>query len=200
MCSRFSSVTWGFFLHIWWWPLHFIFMLEPFRSTWMFIMSCFTVLVHCLCHDAALHLINMYRPSCTKLSYPESSGWWFDILQGFRCSMRSKAGFQINGYRTRTFKIKAKAESGDGYTRLAPLRFESPSGQLLVQILQSHPHLLPATVDQQLENLQSEKDSQKEEASKLPQDLLYKYAPPWICLNCQVLNYHICCSVCHVLC
>jgi hypothetical protein len=26
--------------------------------------------------------------------------------------------------------------------------------------------------------LQSEKDSQKEEASKLPQDLLYKYAPP----------------------
>jgi hypothetical protein len=87
--------------------------------------------------------------------------------------MRSKAGFQINSYRTRTFKIKAKTESGDGYTRLAPLRFESPSGQLLVQ---SHPHLLPATVDQQLENLQSEKDAQKEEASKVPQDLLYKYA------------------------
>jgi len=89
--------------------------------------------------------------------------------------MRSKVGFQINSYRTRTFKIKAKAESGDGYTRLAPLRFESPSGQLLVQILQSHPHLLPATVDQQLENLQSEKDAQKEEASKVPQDLLYQY-------------------------
>ncbi|RCV35197.1 hypothetical protein SETIT_7G221200v2 [Setaria italica] len=96
------------------------------------------------------------------------------FCKGFPCSMRSKAGFQINGYRTRTFKIKAKAESGDGYTRLAPLRFESPSGQLLVQILQSHPHLLPATVDQQLENLQSEKDAQKEEASKVPQDLLYK--------------------------
>lgn len=72
------------------------------------------------------------------------------------------------------FKIKAKAESGDGYTRLAPLRFESPSGQLLVQILQSHPHLIPATVDQQLENLQSEKSAQSEEASKVPQDLLYK--------------------------
>ena len=89
--------------------------------------------------------------------------------------MRSKVGFQINSYRTRTFKIKAKAEFGDGYTRLAPLRFESPSGQLLVQILQSHPHLLPATVDQQLENLQSEKDARKEEASKVPQVLLYKY-------------------------
>jgi len=89
--------------------------------------------------------------------------------------MRSKVGFQINSYRTRTFKIKAKTESGDGCTRLAPLRFESPSGQLLVQILQSHPHLLPATVDQQLENLQSEKDAQKEEVSKVPQDLLYQY-------------------------
>ncbi|CAL5025663.1 unnamed protein product [Urochloa decumbens] len=96
------------------------------------------------------------------------------FCKGFPCSMRSNAGFQINSYRTRTFKIKAKTESGDGYTRLAPLRFESPSGQLLVQILQSHPHLLPATVDQQLENLQSEKDAQKEEASKVPQDLLYK--------------------------
>ncbi|KAF8758045.1 hypothetical protein HU200_010800 [Digitaria exilis] len=85
-------------------------------------------------------------------------------VQGFPCSMRSRAGFQINNYRTRTVKIKAKTESGDGYTPLAPLRFESPSGQLLVQILQSHPHLLPATVDQQLENLQSDKDAQKEEA------------------------------------
>ncbi|KAL5650362.1 hypothetical protein ACJX0J_041171, partial [Zea mays] len=92
---------------------------------------------------------------------------------GFPCSIRSKAGFQIHNYRTRMFKIKAKAESGDGYTRLAPLRFESPSGQLLIQILQSHPHLIPATVDQQLENLQSEKSAQSEEASKVPQDLLY---------------------------
>lgn len=71
-------------------------------------------------------------------------------------------------------KVKAKMDSGDGLTRLAPLMFETPSGQLLVQILQSHPHLLPATVDQQLENLQSEKDAQEKEASKVPQDLLYK--------------------------
>ncbi|KAJ1272571.1 hypothetical protein BS78_06G212700 [Paspalum vaginatum] len=92
----------------------------------------------------------------------------------FPWSIHSKTGFQINSYRTRTVKTKAKADSGDGYTRLAPLRFESPSGQLLIQILQSHPHLLPATVDQQLENLQSEKDAQKEEAAKVPQDLLYK--------------------------
>lgn len=65
-------------------------------------------------------------------------------------------------------------DSGDGETQLAPLKFETPSGQLLVQILQSHPHLIPVTVDQQLENLQSEKDAQNEEAAKVPQDLLYK--------------------------
>jgi hypothetical protein len=65
-------------------------------------------------------------------------------------------------------------ESGDGETQLAPLRFETPSGQLLVHILQAEPHLIPVTVDQQLENLQSEKDAQKEEAAKVPQDLLYK--------------------------
>ncbi|KAL6843791.1 hypothetical protein ACP4OV_026362 [Aristida adscensionis] len=94
--------------------------------------------------------------------------------KAFSCTSRLKPGFQINNYRTRSFKVKAKMDSGDGQTRLAPLQFETPSGQLLVQILQSHPHLLPATVDQQLENLQSEKDAQDEEASKVPQDLLYK--------------------------
>jgi hypothetical protein len=65
-------------------------------------------------------------------------------------------------------------DSDDGETQLAPLRFETPSGQLLIHILQSEPHLVPVTVDQQLKNLQSEKDAQKEEAAKVPQDLLYK--------------------------
>ncbi|KAK3141634.1 hypothetical protein QOZ80_4BG0336430 [Eleusine coracana subsp. coracana] len=96
------------------------------------------------------------------------------FCKGFPCRIPSKAGFQIQNYRTRTLKAKARKEAGDGYTRLAPLQFETPSGQLLAQILQSHPHLLPVTVDQQLENLQSEKDAQNEEASKVPQDLLYK--------------------------
>ncbi|GKB04319.1 hypothetical protein Tco_0832462 [Tanacetum coccineum] len=38
-------------------------------------------------------------------------------------------------------------------------------GQLLEQILQTHPHLLPAVIDQQLENLQNERDAQKEEVA-----------------------------------
>ncbi|BAS90790.1 Os04g0596300, partial [Oryza sativa Japonica Group] len=99
---------------------------------------------------------------------------WFVVLQSFLYTSSPKSGFLINSCRARSLKVKAKMDSGDGLTRLAPLMFETPSGQLLVQILQSHPHLLPATVDQQLENLQSEKDAQEKEASKVPQDLLYK--------------------------
>ncbi|KAG8039970.1 hypothetical protein GUJ93_ZPchr0028g29053 [Zizania palustris] len=94
--------------------------------------------------------------------------------RSFPCTSRSKAGFHINSCRARSLKVKAKMDSDDGKTQLAPLIFESPSGQLLVQILQSYPHLLPATVDRQLENLQSEKDAQEKEAARTPQDLLYK--------------------------
>ncbi|GJU86779.1 UV-B-induced protein, chloroplastic [Tanacetum coccineum] len=71
----------------------------------------------------------------------------------------------------------AKASSGDSGRDLvpvAPLQLESPVGQLLEQILQTHPHLLPAAIDQQLENLQNERDAQKEEAAPSSADSLYK--------------------------
>lgn len=69
--------------------------------------------------------------------------------------------------------MKASGDSSDNLTPVAPLEFESPVGQLLSQILQTHPHLLPAAVDQQLENLQTHEDSQGQETSS-SQDLLYK--------------------------
>jgi hypothetical protein len=69
--------------------------------------------------------------------------------------------------------VRASGDSSDNFVPVAPLEFESPVGQLLAQILQTHPHLLPAAVDQQLESLQTHKDSQSEEPSS-PQDLLYK--------------------------
>ncbi|TQD85235.1 hypothetical protein C1H46_029217 [Malus baccata] len=53
-------------------------------------------------------------------------------------------------------------------------QFESPVGQILVQILQTHPHLLLAAIDQQLENLQMERGAQREEAASSV-DLLYKH-------------------------
>ncbi|XP_039127732.1 UV-B-induced protein At3g17800, chloroplastic [Dioscorea cayenensis subsp. rotundata] len=62
----------------------------------------------------------------------------------------------------RSLRIRASSESGDGpLAPIAPLQLESPVGQLLSQILVSHPHLLPATVDQQLHQLQSDRDAEK---------------------------------------
>ncbi|OAY80000.1 UV-B-induced protein, chloroplastic [Ananas comosus] len=44
---------------------------------------------------------------------------------------------------------------------IAPLRLESPFGQFLSQMLVTHPHLLPAAVEQQLEQLQTDRDAEK---------------------------------------
>lgn len=56
----------------------------------------------------------------------------------------------------------------------APLQLESPVGQFLSQILVSHPHLVPAAVEKQLEQLQTDRDAekQKEEPSASGTDLV----------------------------
>lgn len=45
---------------------------------------------------------------------------------------------------------------------IAPLRMESPIGQFLSEILVRHPHLLPAAVDKQLEQLQTDRNAESE--------------------------------------
>ncbi|XWS49301.1 hypothetical protein CRYUN_Cryun13aG0152100 [Craigia yunnanensis] len=91
-----------------------------------------------------------------------------------RCpSFCPKLGMTPDKYRARCLTMRASGDSGDNLSPIAPVQFESPVGQLLAQILRTHPHLLPAAIDQQLENLQSGKDDQKEETPP-SQDLLYK--------------------------
>ncbi|OIV94431.1 hypothetical protein TanjilG_25493 [Lupinus angustifolius] len=80
---------------------------------------------------------------------------------------------EFNNFRARGLAVRASADSSDNLVPFAPLQLESPVGQLLEQISQTHPHLLPATIDQQLENLQTAKDAKKEESSS-SQDSLYK--------------------------
>lgn len=70
---------------------------------------------------------------------------------------------------------------------------ESPTGQFLVSILRSHPHLFPAAADQQLERLAADRDAANvsEEESGSGTDLtLYRYyssAP-------TMLPFHACIS------
>ncbi|KAJ4960309.1 hypothetical protein NE237_020219 [Protea cynaroides] len=82
----------------------------------------------------------------------------------------------IFGHR-KSIVVKASSsshESVEGASPIAPLELESPVGQFLSQILKSHPHLVPAAVDQQLEQLQTDRESekQKEEPSTSGTDLV----------------------------
>lgn len=80
----------------------------------------------------------------------------------------------------RSTSVRASSSSGSpadpSPAQMAPLQLESPTGQFLSQILISHPHLLSAAVDQQLEQLQTDSDA---ETLKEPSDpgtdiVLYK--------------------------
>ncbi|CAH8387840.1 unnamed protein product, partial [Eruca vesicaria subsp. sativa] len=67
----------------------------------------------------------------------------------------------------RSFVVKA---SGDASDSIAPLELKSPVGQFLSQILVSHPHLVPAAVEQQLEQLQTDRDAEEQikDSSSVP--------------------------------
>lgn len=76
-----------------------------------------------------------------------------------------------------SIKASLSSDSAEPDAPIAPLQLESPIGQFLTQILVSHPHLVPAAVEQQLEQLQTDRDAQKptEEPSAASTDLvLYK--------------------------
>ncbi|KAH0926336.1 hypothetical protein HID58_018592 [Brassica napus] len=74
--------------------------------------------------------------------------------------------------RGRGVTVRASGED-DNFAPIAPVELESPVGQLLDQILRTHPHLLPVTVDQQLDKLSTENDNLKAEPSS-SQDILSK--------------------------
>ncbi|XP_058732385.1 UV-B-induced protein At3g17800, chloroplastic [Vicia villosa] len=59
------------------------------------------------------------------------------------------------------FVVRA-ATSDDNTNKIAPLHFQSPIGQFLSQILINHPHLVPAAVDQQLNQLQSDREADQQ--------------------------------------
>ncbi|TKY44843.1 DUF760 protein [Spatholobus suberectus] len=65
----------------------------------------------------------------------------------------------------RGFVVRAASlspESSEPSSMIAPLKLESPIGQFLSQILISHPHLVPAAVEQQLEQFQTDHDGDKQ--------------------------------------
>ncbi|KAH0448451.1 hypothetical protein IEQ34_022251 [Dendrobium chrysotoxum] len=97
-----------------------------------------------------------------------------------------KIGICLESRHFHSLKVRALENSGQSQMPVAPLQFQSPTGQLLSQIMQTHPHLLPAAIDQQLDQLQSDRDTQKLEKPPPSQDpLLYRSFPPPECIGQQ---------------
>ncbi|KAL8153541.1 hypothetical protein V2J09_011301 [Rumex salicifolius] len=71
--------------------------------------------------------------------------------------------------RRSSFVVRASSSSDStgSASPVAPLQLESPIGQFLSQILTSHPHLVPAAVEQQLDQLQTELDAEKQKVEAL---------------------------------
>ncbi|XP_018492292.1 UV-B-induced protein At3g17800, chloroplastic isoform X1 [Raphanus sativus] len=81
--------------------------------------------------------------SCLKLSRPSQSR---------TTSLKSRT----------SFVVKASASGDSSSDSIAPLQLKSPVGQFLSQILVSHPHLVPAAVEQQLEQLQIDREAEQQ--------------------------------------
>ncbi|KAH7687279.1 hypothetical protein IHE45_04G157500 [Dioscorea alata] len=119
-------------------------------------------------------------PADSKLPLSSSSLFPFEsrssLLSNKSCSMFgfARPGVRFESFQPRSVRVKAMEGSGESQTPVAPLQFESPTGQLLSQIMVTHPHLLPAAIDQQLERLQTDSEAQKRGSAPSPQDLLYR--------------------------
>ncbi|KAI3761127.1 hypothetical protein L1987_51535 [Smallanthus sonchifolius] len=100
------------------------------------------------------------------------------LNKGFPSFSHPRVGLRSVSFQNQKKRCAIRASSSFDSTGptapIAPLQFESPIGQFLSQILISHPHLLPAAVEQQLEQLQTDRDSEKqnEESSAASTDLV----------------------------
>ncbi|PNY15096.1 hypothetical protein L195_g011786 [Trifolium pratense] len=75
---------------------------------------------------------------------------------------RREAGFVVRASSSPDSSHTNDNTNNNNNNVVAPLQFQSPIGQFLSQILINHPHLVPAAVDQQLHQLQSDRDADQQ--------------------------------------
>ncbi|XP_039046380.1 UV-B-induced protein At3g17800, chloroplastic-like isoform X2 [Hibiscus syriacus] len=86
----------------------------------------------------------------------------FSQYYSLACSRSWNKRMVLGSRRGRVVRASSSSpDSADPSALIAPLRMESPIGQFLSQILMSHPHLMLAAVEQQLEQLQTEWDAEQ---------------------------------------
>jgi len=107
-------------------------------------------------------------------------GWQLSTSVSVSISKQCHGRLRVG--RKKGFVVRAASsipESSEPSSNVAPLKLESPIGQFLSQILISHPHLVPAAVERQLEQFQTDLDgdNQKREPSASGTELvLYRFA------------------------
>lgn len=122
----------------------------------------------------SFHLVDELVYSYDKIAYLN----WDCKLQKTplvsKFNVGNKNARYLSRRRTATRASMQPSDSGSSEFPVAPLQMESPIGQFLSQILASHPHLVPAAVEQQLEQLQTdcEAEKEKEEPSASGTDLV----------------------------
>uniref|UniRef100_A0A1J3FSY1 UV-B-induced protein, chloroplastic n=1 Tax=Noccaea caerulescens TaxID=107243 RepID=A0A1J3FSY1_NOCCA len=119
------------------------------------------------CHSLPDSFSNFLSPSSSPSLLPQRCHSFCNPKLGSSSSENGR------GRGVMTVRASGKEDSHESFAPIAPVELESPVGQLLEQILRTHPHLLHITVDQQLEKLASENESLKSESS-LSQDVLSK--------------------------
>uniref|UniRef100_A0ACD5XB95 Uncharacterized protein n=1 Tax=Avena sativa TaxID=4498 RepID=A0ACD5XB95_AVESA len=96
----------------------------------------------------------------------------FEMRRSFALGSVKGLGRQQLASKRRSSAVRASSspsESLPSSSPIAPLQMESSAGQFLSQILVTHPHLLPAAAEQQLEQLQTIHDAAgKEDGSDKP--------------------------------
>lgn len=127
----------------------------------------------CVISNSSSRSVNLTANRASFLSFGSNFG--LPIKHKSSIS-RSKLGHKRSFYGSRRFPLvraSSSSDSGGLEAPIAPLQLESPIGQFLSQILVSHPHLVPAAVEKQLEQLQTDRDAEKsEEPSATGTDLV----------------------------
>ncbi|KAJ9680114.1 hypothetical protein PVL29_019410 [Vitis rotundifolia] len=103
----------------------------------------------------------------------------FNVNGYLNLKSHSRSGHRkmASGWKEKTMVRASATADNDSYESaapIAPLILESPIGQFLTEILISHPHLVPAAVERQLEQLQTDRDAEghKQESSASGIELL----------------------------
>ncbi|MBA0730861.1 hypothetical protein Golax_025362 [Gossypium laxum] len=126
------------------------------------------------CSAARSALLAANGPLFPRFAANPRSSFRIKLYSSVSYSKSRNRRMGLGGRRGMVVKASSSPDSAEPNAQIAPLRMESPIGQFLSQILISHPHLVPAAVEQQLEQLQTDRDTdeKKEEPSASGTDLV----------------------------